>query len=193
MERFLALALAGSLVACSGRVELDQHHELGEPLVIGHLAVWPVFPREEPEDPGHFLTLAEAQETGLAEVREADEARVDTLILENRSTWPILVCAGTVVKGGKQDRQIGRDFVVEAGNTRSIRAFCVEQRRWGGSTNNFVKTMPTMALRSVRVHGYRNDQSEVWTQTELANNPINCPSKHYLSIRSIFRWKSIWI
>src|SRR5439155_384601 len=60
----------------------------------------------------------------------APAARVNPLVIENPGKLPLLVLAGTVVRGGKQDRQIGADFVIEAGKTVPVDAFCVEHGRW---------------------------------------------------------------
>jgi hypothetical protein len=170
MSRLFAVSLAVSLVACTGRVELDEHHELGAALVVANLTVWPVYLKEAPADPGPFQTLAAAQAVGVATVREAKEASIGTVVIENRGAAPILVCAGTVVKGGNQDRQIARDFVVEAGTTVPVDAFCVEQSRWGGSTNNFIKILPTVAPKNVR---NARDQEEVWDETGLARDTVS--------------------
>ena len=42
---------------------------------------------------------------------------MNTLVIENKGDVPIYVLAGTVVKGGKQDRQIGQDFIIEGKKT----------------------------------------------------------------------------
>ncbi len=188
-------------------VSLDAHRTLGEPLTVGNLTVWPVH-TDQPLDIGSFQTLAEAQEKGVAVVREvggdpqsvnvrsgdddialeehrgqggndagqvlieSDGAVVNTLVIENKGDRPILVCAGTIVDGGKQDRQIGQDFVIEAGTTVDVDAFCVEQGRWSTeeSTINageFV-TFGAIAPKGVRVGGqYLKDQDEVWAKVSV--------------------------
>ncbi|MHC5011726.1 MAG: ARPP-1 family domain-containing protein, partial [Planctomycetota bacterium] len=55
-------------VAVSG-TPLDEHRTLGEPLTVENLTVWPIY-TDAPRDMGEYLTLHEAQEQGLAEVRE---------------------------------------------------------------------------------------------------------------------------
>ena len=63
-------------------------------------------------------------------VGQSRGARVNTLVIENKGDVPIYVLAGTVVKGGNQDRQIAQDFLVAARTTVPIDAFCVEHGRW---------------------------------------------------------------
>ncbi|MEE8142057.1 MAG: DUF6569 family protein, partial [Planctomycetota bacterium] len=72
---------------------LDVNRTLLEPIQVENLTVWPVVAAEIPEL-GDFYTLSEAQARGLAEVREAENAQVRKVVIENRSELPILVCAG---------------------------------------------------------------------------------------------------
>jgi len=166
-----------ALAACSDspqvhedHVRLDEHHTLGAPVAVSNLTVWPVF-ADRPLDLGEFLTLPEALTRGVAEVRERDRAgQVDTLVLENKADLPILICAGTVVTGGRQDRQIGQDFVVQAKATTPIDAFCVEQGRWGASRGGLHTlgkffVAEGVASRGVRSAGqYEQSQKKVWKQ-----------------------------
>jgi len=95
---------------------------------------------------------------------------VNTLVIENKGDLPILVCAGTVVKGGNQDRQIGQDFVLKANSTTPVDAFCVEQGRWqsdrlGAQTGGKFEVLDGMATAKVRAKGqYEKDQSGVWQE-----------------------------
>jgi hypothetical protein len=173
-----------SLLVSSGdgpaAVRLGEHHSLGPPVRAGNLTVWPVF-ADEPTDLGEFLTLQEATEQAAAEVREVgapveggDGARVGTLVIENRGERPILVCAGTVVTGGKQDRQIAQDFVVQAGTTVPVEAFCVERGRWaltrlGERTKGKFLTSSVQAFSKVRALAqYEQSQQAVWGEVERA-------------------------
>ena len=109
------------------------------------------------------------------QVRGGDGAQVNTLVIENKGELPILVLAGTIVKGGKQDRQIGQDFVVAAKQTVPVDAFCVEHGRWtgvrdGSATGGKFSTMKVLATAKVREAGqYKRDQSEVWSKVGEVN------------------------
>ncbi len=103
------------------------------------------------------------------QVLQGSGAVVGTLVIENRGDLPILVCAGTIVKGGQQDRQIGQDFVIAAKTSVPVEAFCVEAGRWhvregDGSTGlGFTSHGQGMAIKSVRASGqYEQDQGKVW-------------------------------
>ncbi len=150
-------------------VRLGWGHSLGESVTASNLTVWPVFSDKEPEDLGNFVTLAEAQKRGVATVREHANETVNTLVIENKGEDPILVCSGTVVKGGNQDRQIGQDFVIRAGATVPVDAFCVEAGRWsssrgGSDTSGLFQAISKIAPSRIRNKTYLRDQSAVWTE-----------------------------
>ncbi len=162
-----------------GGEELEEGVVIGKPQIFGNLTVFPVLAKSQP-DLGKFTTLPSALEKELAEVREVgDEARggatVGTLEIENKGKVPIYVLAGTVVKGGKQDRQIAQDFVIDAHSTILVDAFCVERNRWnedraGISTNGKFEALKTLATSKVRAAGqYQGNQGEVWEQVGKVN------------------------
>lgn len=105
----------------------------------------------------------------------AGGAVVNTLVIENKSDIPIFVLAGTVVRGGKQDRQIGQDFVVDAKQTTPVDAFCVERGRWtmereGQTTGGRFVAVSSLANAKVRAAGqYAKDQSAVWDNVAQVN------------------------
>jgi len=86
------------------------------------------------------------------------------------------VLAGTIVKGGKQDRQIGEDFVVPRDKQVDVSAFCVEQGRWNGTregvaTGGKFSAQRALAVGKVRAAGqYENDQSQVWSKVDEVNH-----------------------
>jgi len=111
-------------------------------------------------------------------------AQVNRLVIENKGDLPLLVCAGTIVKGGNQDRQIGQDIVIAAGETVPVDAFCVEQGRWTNvregvaNAGGFV-ALETVASKGIRTKGqFLDDQSGVWQEVAaqreraLAGAPI---------------------
>lgn len=111
----------------------------------------------------------EPQEVGQAgQVSLGGGAVVNTLVIENKGDLPILVCAGTIVKGGRQDRQIGQDFVIAARSTVPVDAFCVEPGRWqvrSGSTAAFSAVGQGVAVKSVRASAqYEKNQGKVWDE-----------------------------
>lgn len=197
-----APAAAAAPAALPG-LPLGTEHTIGAGTAIDNLTVFPIYAKQ-PEDLGEFTTLESAIAAKSAVVREVgadsrhetssagagqridngDSARVDTVVIENKGKLPILVLAGTIVKGGNQDRQIGEDFVVAPGKTVDVAAFCVEHGRWNGaregkSTGGQFVAQKSLALGSVRAAGqYDKNQGEVWNQVAQVNaaNKKGAPS-----------------
>src|SRR5205085_12614267 len=113
---------------------------------------------------------------GQAEIREnGGGGTVNQLVIENKGAIPIFVLAGTVVKGGNQDRQIGQDFIIEPKKDTPVDAFCVEHGRWSGQRNGQVTagrfdSSGVVATSKVRAAGqYKKSQSEVWSNVSSTN------------------------
>jgi hypothetical protein len=107
---------------------------------------------------------------------------VNRLVLVNNSKRPLLLLAGEIVTGGKQDRVIGKDRIVPAeSDPVDLSVFCVEPGRWvatsehfgaseamyGGAAGN-AKAAPPMAMMaqpSVRARAMADkDQNQVWAE-----------------------------
>jgi hypothetical protein len=171
--------------------------EVGAPATFDNLTVFAIISRHQ-IDVGPMTTLDLALAKGEAEVREVGASaanpppttpvghqragsmgggpRVNELVIENKGSTPIYVLAGTVVKGGNQDRQIGQDFIVEPKQTASVDAFCVEHGRWtaerdGRSTGGKFGTMPQLVTSKIRAAAqYKKDQGEVWSNVDATNS-----------------------
>ena len=63
---------------------------------------------------------------------------VNTLVLVNTPDKPLLLLAGEIVTGGKQDRVIAKDRIVPAGGDPiDLSVFCIEPGRWTESSATF--------------------------------------------------------
>ncbi|MGA2672816.1 MAG: DUF6569 family protein [Terracidiphilus sp.] len=111
--------------------------------------------------------------------------QVNTLVLVNNSKQPLLLLAGEIVTGGKQDRVIAKDRIVPAGSEPiDLSVFCIEPGRWTESSATFgaAAKMPGhsfMVQPTVREQAMvAKDQRQVWdsvhgaiSQMELAAAP----------------------
>lgn len=91
-------------------------------------------------------------------------ARVNELALINNSDRPLLLLAGEIVTGGKQDRIVGKDRIVPAhGEPVALGVFCVEPQRWTGISMQFGSLGASMAQPSVRSKAMADqNQQKVW-------------------------------
>src|SRR5262252_6352061 len=123
-----------------------------DPVTYENISVFPVA-ASYGQDTSAFLTLEEGLATGEVVVRERGSeemvrgrdgrpvyipqptaASVNQLVLLNRSKRPLLLLAGELGSGGKQDRVIGKDRIVPVGAPPlPLDVFCVEHGRWTGS------------------------------------------------------------
>jgi hypothetical protein len=173
-------------------------HVIGAPRTFENLTVFPITAHAQ-VDVGPITTLDAALQKHDAEVREvgsehgpaagADSAprwrgeqaargggaRVNTLVIENKGSVPVYVLAGTVVKGGNQDRQIGQDFIIASKQVADVDAFCVEHGRWTGERDGRVTegkfdTVSQLVTSGVRAAGqYQQNQGEVWAKVADVN------------------------
>jgi hypothetical protein len=152
----------------------------------GNLTVFPVVAAKS-YDTSQLLTLDEGIRTGEVVVTEAGNGRglvrgdvfpvrssgaeVNRLVLYNNSDRPLLLLAGEIVTGGKQDRVIGADRIVPPkGGPIDLNVFCVEPGRWVQSSEKFGSMKAQMAQPSVRTPAMAaQNQSEVWNQVRASN------------------------
>ena len=153
-----------------------------DPVAYENITIFPVV-TSSTQDTSPFLTLdeglatgevivSEQGATGLARSRDGrpipvppqyGNASVNQLVLINRSKRPLLLLAGELVSGGKQDRIIGKDRIVPAGSDPlPLDVFCVEHGRWTGASSQFVASK-TIVHPSVREQAaVAQNQQEVW-------------------------------
>jgi len=173
----LGLALGGAPAPVPGKPEGDWR--LLEPVSYENLSVFPVVSSSSYDTSG-FLTLDEGLASGEVQVREqgseemvrsrdgvirpshSNGASVNQLVLINRNKRPLLLLAGELVSGGKQDRIIGKDRVVPAGSEPlPLDVFCVEHGRWSSGAN--FTDAKTIVHPSVREQAtFQQDQTRVW-------------------------------
>jgi len=151
-----------------------------DPVSYENLTVFPVV-SSSGYDTSSFLTLEEGLSSGEVTVREQgadviyrnrDGSRpavqnyggpsVNQLVLVNHSKRPLLLLAGELVSGGKQDRVIGKDRIVAPfREPLPLNVFCVEHGRWSsGSQFNEAKTIVHPSVREQAA--VKQKQGDVW-------------------------------
>ena len=186
----LGLAPLAGLVAAPGT---DAPHvsdyRVLSPLHQGNLTVFPVV-SEVTHDTSQFITLDEGIRSGAVVVSEmgsirplirrggrpipVDSARVNQLVLVNNSDKPLLLLAGEIVTGGKQDRVVGKDRIVPAqSDPIELGVFCVEPGRWTGASAKFSSLGAQMAQPSVRAKAMVDkNQQAVWDQVYASRTAV---------------------
>lgn len=143
---------------------------VGKAVVHGNLAVYPVYLPGGGEKLGDVLTMAEAVEAGKFKIAELEEgASVNTLEVHNDTDKYVVLLAGEMVRGAKQDRIISFDVVVPPRGKVGVDAFCVEAGRWTEVSKHFTYEKE-MAPASVRATAQgKKDQGRVWAEVSKVN------------------------
>jgi hypothetical protein len=196
-KAFLAAACALALVTLAivvphlraGETSSATNYQVLAPIRHGNLVIFPVVSARS-HDTSQFLTLDEGLRSGEVvvteagnisplvrprhphpvwqEIRPGDGAEVNRLVLVNNSKKPLLLLAGEIVTGGKQDRIIGKDRLVPAeSDPIDLGVFCVEPGRWVGSSAKFhgAGALGGIVQPSVRSKAMAaKNQQQVWDE-----------------------------
>jgi hypothetical protein len=186
---FVVTAVVAPCLLQAGEVTPASGYSLLSPIRSGNLTVFPVVASKS-YDTAEFLTLDEGLRSGDVVVTEAGQARglirrrpgelpimhpmrdaeVNRLVLVNNSKRPLLLLAGEIVTGGKQDRVIGKDRIVLAeSDPVDLSVFCVEPGRWvpangkyefGSGVGGSAGLLASPVVRSKAMSA--KDQQQVW-------------------------------
>jgi len=176
-----------------GKISSNQWR-LADPIRYENLTLFPVLSRQSADTAG-FATLDEGLSAGQVVVTEGGAemirrsrdghpvaipgqsgASVNQLVLINRGSKPLLLLAGELVSGGKQDRIISKDRVVPPGAAPlPLDVFCVEAGRWtGGAQFSAGKLMVHPSVREQAA--ITKQQDKVWQAVRngtAAEVPLN--------------------
>lgn len=185
----LGVACKSAPVAAAGPIagSAGSEYRVLAPIQSGDLTLFPVVRADGKAGAGDaFLTLDEGLRSGEVEVTEYGNARglvrprgsrqpvyqgdqVNTLVLINHSKKPLLLLAGEIVTGGKQDRIVASDRIVPSDSDPvDLSVFCVEHGRWTESSSKFgaaakVPSQSFMVQPEVRRQAMvAKDQQQVW-------------------------------
>jgi hypothetical protein len=149
-----------------------------DPITYENISIFPVISSVS-RDTSAFVTLDEGLSSGEVIVREqggdgmarsrgvalpqsSTGASVNQLVLINRGKRPVVLLAGELVSGGKQDRIIAKDRIVAPGSDPlPLDVFCVEHGRWSSGLQ--FSAANTIVHPSVREQAAVNQsQTDVW-------------------------------
>jgi ARG and Rhodanese-Phosphatase-superfamily-associated Protein domain len=173
-----------------------------EPVTRRNLSIYPVVSNLR-VDTSEFLTLDEGLAKGEVRIAERGElqnamyrrrtwhewpprseepphysgASVNELMLVNQSDRPLILLAGEVVSGGKQNRIIGADLVVPPkSDPLPLSVFCVEHGRWtpGGASFGAAGAIAHPDIR--REAQVNKSQEGVWDSVAQSAQVLAAPA-----------------
>jgi hypothetical protein len=142
---------------------------------------------------GPYLSLQEAMEQKKIVIIELTEERtqpadttimaeddggsaeVNRLFVENISSDTIIILGGEIVRGGKQDRMIARDFMIPPHSGKlDIAVYCVEHGRWAPTDETvFFSIAEDVAPSKVRKAAADiAPQEKVWEEVKNLNEDL---------------------
>ena len=149
---------------------------VGDPDVVGSLAVFPIF---GPPANLSYAAFAQARTAGL-QIKERDDggASVNDLVVSNPTALDVLLYEGEEVLGAQQNRTFDVSVLVPARGTLTVPVSCVEAGRWDGSRHTEAFTPAPQAAypalrrmknaqardRAAAGGEARADQSAVWNE-----------------------------
>ena len=173
-----------------------------DPITRRNLSIYPVVSALK-VDTSRFLTLDQGLAKGEVRIAERGElqdamyrrrggrdwppmteerpqyqgASVNELMLVNMSDRPLLLLAGEVVSGGKQNRIIGADVIVPPkSDPLPLSVFCVEHGRWSSSPGGF-GAGGFIAHPEIRKEAQVNkSQSGVWGSVARSEQALAAPA-----------------
>lgn len=151
---------------------------LSPPVSVRNLTAWfmlaPCDPRPAGAPEGFsipdYRVLEESIDAASAVLHETGS--VNELLIENTGDSDLFIQAGDIVKGGRQDRTIGVDFIVPARSGRiPLPAFCVEKSRWhrrgGESADRFSSSKHSLSSKKAHMAMlFAKSQTEVWRSVD---------------------------
>jgi hypothetical protein len=186
METVLVLAVVLGLIlpitfVCAGQQKAEglrsDVYGLSGPYACKNLTVYLIHTNIE-DCNINFVTLQEALNQKKAIVVET--GTVNTLTIENVSDdVHIYIQSGDIVRGGKQDRTLGSDYVIPPRSGKiPISSFCVERGRWQKRGNEKAdefsvsnRILPSKGLKLAA--NYNNSQRYVWDEVDSFQNKLS--------------------
>lgn len=131
----------GASRSTPGYITLDEGLKAGsvEVTEVGSGPTTPIIRNRPPGNQNSANVQSEQNQTAQAQSRQQSSgAEVNRLWITNRSGKKLLLLAGELVVGGKQDRIVQKDMIVPSGKQPfDLSVFCVEHGRWQGQTAQF--------------------------------------------------------
>ena len=135
------------------------------PFTSGNLAIYLIHGSDV--NTASFITLEE----GLAKKKVIIEetGNVSQLRIRNAGDEVVFIQSGDIVKGGKQDRTLQHDMILNSNSGFvPINSFCVESGRWckrgREDDSRFAQSNQYLSSKGLRMSAKMGSQGEVWSE-----------------------------
>lgn len=200
------IALTSSLFAQYNTKNLTIPEKAEEIYTYENLRLFPIRANndflEAFKNVGKFISLSKALDENKVVITEAVDTSgritqqtqysysgesVNKLFIENVSDDTVLVLAGEVVKGGKQDRMIAQNFLLPPNSGKmDLSVFCVEHGRWNYGSQTSLNTSGKFSsnhhyssnkMRKVAI--VNKNQQQVWNEVDSVTTKNNAETSSH--------------
>ena len=177
MKKAIALTglLAITVISYAGELKYEKD-KISGPYSHKNLTIFLIH-GESAIGPENILSLEEA--LSQKKIRIYETSDVGRLLVENLSDKiPVFIQSGDIIKGGKQDRVVRNDMVIEPNSGKvPVASFCVEQGRWTRrgteSQAEFNSSKKSLSSRQLKLaNKYKSSQGEVWNEVDQAQQKL---------------------
>ena len=152
------------------------------------LQLVPIRPKDMAGKPGpRMMSLNKAIQSGVATISERGSASTENvhwLRINNKSDNSIFVSSGQTFTGGRQDRMVTRDTVLNpTGSDQYIQVMCIEEGRWSDKEkkiqyNNYANVNLRQVLDKSK------NQVLIWKEifSQLGSANLNSPTFAYAAL-----------
>ena len=141
-----------------------------------------------------IMTLKKGFELGLANVKECEKSTVNTLIVENKSSVPLILVDGEEIIGGDQNRIVNATILISPQSEMKIPVNCTEHGRWGYKHefvhSEYMADLRTRRMKAHAMHDGRNVQQTVWNSISNLeadhsfSSPTQAMSESYENVKA---------
>lgn len=126
----------------------------------------------------NYLSAEEALARRVLHIREKEGGSVPTLLGRNTGDWPILLLAGEILTGGKQNRTLQDDVLLLPGSGQVVLpVLCVERGRWNGRDSTFKSSASLSALNVRAAVNTGAGQGVIWENVAGYQSSIGAVSE----------------
>lgn len=182
------LLTANSLLFAHGREAIENYLNnitIGDAVESGALKVFPLLANVKRQRK-QYVTLDEAFKKGWLTINELKSESVNTVRIQNKGERPVLIMAGEIIKGAKQDRTLQKDILLPAGGAwTKVPVFCVERGRWHYNGSSKFESASTVVPNSVRKEAMiKESQGAVWSKISSfqKNAGVSSPTETVMDV-----------
>ena len=151
-------------------------YKIEESVSYKNLQIFPIIDENAVSDI-NYITLSEAIDKKIVTIIET--GNVNELSITNTSNNYIFIMAGDIVKGGKQDRTMGEDYIIPPYiKNAPVKSFCVESGRWSPrgreESDKFSSNSKALSSKDLKLAARKEkNQSSVWSSVSDQQSNLN--------------------